>query len=163
MIISILQYGAIGLGLAVLAYTAIVLKQELARQKPRPEGRNLILIFMAFSFVAFGILTYLENVDHQKQIDAMNVDRQNLIDAMNVDRQKQIAEIGNLVNNIDANLGSKYQSAVNDIPSSLSKIKETLKNYENQVCQDVKALKKSLYGKEESQCVLPNIRRLTQH
>jgi len=135
--VNVLQYGAIGIGLAVLAYTAAALKQELARPKPRPEGRNLILMFMAFSLVAFCIATYIE------------IQKENA----NLDSQKQIAEIGNIVSSLDANLGGKYQASLDreDVPPS---VKQDLLYFESQLCRNVKALKKLLYGTTESQCRL---------
>jgi hypothetical protein len=124
--ISVLQYGAIGIGLAVLAYTATMLKLELARTKPRPEGRNLILTYMAFSIIAFGIATYIEI-------------------------KKQNAPFESIVSSLDANLGAKFQSVVRNAPAS---IKDDLIYYENRLCLDVKALKKVLYDNEETQCKL---------
>jgi hypothetical protein len=142
---SVLQYGAIGIGLAVLAYTAAALKQELARSKPRPEGRNLILMFMAFSLVAFAIATYIEltkqrmSVEHQRQID-------------DVEHQKQMDKIGRLVSALDANLGGKYQTAVTEIPDIT--IRKNLEYFEDALCIDIRKLKGEIFRSEESQCKL---------
>jgi AIR synthase related protein, N-terminal domain len=57
---EVLKYGAMGIGLAVLVYTAALLRQELAKPEPRVEARRLILIYMAFSLIAFGIAAFIE-------------------------------------------------------------------------------------------------------
>lgn len=132
---SILQYGAIGIGLAVLAYTAAILKQELARSKPRPEGRNLILMFMAFSLISFALAAYLEIAKQDRSRD---------------DQQK-FSAIGVIASSLDANIGGKYQAAARNAPSPL---REDLQYFENNLCRDVKKLKKLLNGNEQTQCVI---------
>src|ERR1700726_4101669 len=58
--IEALKYGALTIGLAVLAYTAALLKIEIAKSHPRAEARNLILMYMGFSLFAFGLAVFLE-------------------------------------------------------------------------------------------------------
>jgi hypothetical protein len=38
--IDVLKYGAIGVGLAILLYTGLILKQELALPNPAPRGET---------------------------------------------------------------------------------------------------------------------------
>jgi len=85
-----LKAGAIGIGLAILVYTAALLKQELAKPEPRPDAKSLILTFMAFSLVLFGIATFIEL------------------------RERSGTIIG-IVNGMDANLGGKEQAAVQSL------------------------------------------------
>ena len=136
MMISVLQYGAIGIGLAVLAYTAGLLRQELRRPRPRPEGRNLILMFMAFSLVAFGIATYIEI---KKQ-------------TTNLDIHKKFAAIDRIVGQLDADLGGKSLASIGNI--SDARLQKDLTYFENVLCVNVKELKVLLEDKGNSRCTL---------
>jgi hypothetical protein len=136
--INVLQFGAIGLGLAVLAYTAAALRQELARPTPRPEGRNLILMFMAFSLGAFGIATYLE------------IKKQTLIR----ENQQQLSEMAQEVSHIDANLGDKFGALVHHV--SGSDVQVQLRGYQQHLCTSVRQLRTLLQMSGPSQCRLPD-------
>jgi hypothetical protein len=119
----------------VLAYTAAALKQELALPKPRPEGRNLILMFMAFSLIAFGIATYIEIEKRRTDVDSLN----------------KLGTVRNILSSNDANLGGKYQLAVSQAPES---IKSTLQYFEDNLCRDVKKMRLVLDNVDQSQCTL---------
>jgi hypothetical protein len=60
IMIQLLSFGALGLGLAVLAFAANLLRLELKNEHPRKEAYPLIFSFMLFSLVAFGTSVYLE-------------------------------------------------------------------------------------------------------
>lgn len=122
--VGVLQFGAIGIGLAVLAYTASLLRLELAKPVPRTEARNLILMYMAFSLVAFGLAAYIEI-------------------------EKRRGDIAEIASGIDARLDDKHKAAVESAPAQ---IKETLIFFDNALCRDLKTLKKMLSGSEDSHC-----------
>ena len=86
-----LKYGAIGIGLVVLTYTAQLLRQELKRHSPRPEARNLITIFMLFSLAAFCIATYIE-------------------------LREKAGVIAAIASSMDSNLGGKFEASVRQNP-----------------------------------------------
>lgn len=85
--VEVLKYGAMGLGLAGMAYTAELLRQELKRREPRQEARYQIVTFMLFSLALFGIGTYLE-------------------------LRKESGHIAEIASSMDAHLGDKFADAI---------------------------------------------------
>ena len=123
---EVLKFGAIGIGLAVLAYTAGLLRQELAKPTPRREARNLILIFMAFSLVAFCIAAFIEL--REKSI-SQNSETKNLA-----------SRVATIASSLDSNVGGKFQTTVKGLPDG-SPEKNNLIYFTNILCGDVKNLK----------------------
>lgn len=117
--IAFLQFGAIGIGLAILAFGARLLTAELKRDPPRPEGRNLIVIFMAFSLIAFGISAFIEL---QKQGN---------------ERAEKAAEsnVRQSVAALDAHLSDKETAGFATQLDGQGKLELTA--YENKLCQDL--------------------------
>jgi hypothetical protein len=87
VMVEVLKWGAMGLGLAGLAYTAELLRQELKRREPRREARYQILTFMLFSLALFCIGTFLE-------------------------LRKESGQIAEIVSSMDAHLGDKFADAI---------------------------------------------------
>jgi len=68
--LKFLKYGARWLGLAILIYTGALLKLELLPFPPRNEARNLILIYMGFSLIAFAGGGYLESPNQSASMNS---------------------------------------------------------------------------------------------
>jgi hypothetical protein len=126
---DLLKFGAIGIGLAVLAYTAALLRQELARPTPRREARNLILTFMAFSLVAFCIAAFIEI--REKSISQYS------------ETKELASRVASIASSLDSNVGSKFQTTVEGLPDG-SREKNDLKYFTNVLCSDVKNLKAAI-------------------
>lgn len=131
---DVLKYGAIGIGLAVLFYTAGLLKSELAQKQPRPEARNLILMYMAFSLGAFGIATFIELEKGKTDLDA----------------QHRLDQIGGLVHSLDDNLGGKNLAIVQEVPEPT---KSNIKAFERPICKNIQDMKALLGDASETTCV----------
>jgi hypothetical protein len=139
---EVLQYGAIGIGLIVLGYSTVLLKQELSQSRPRPQACALIFSFMVFSLFSFGIATYVA-ID-QRRLDA-DTERQ-IAESITA---KKIADAGKITRAIDAHLGDKYAAAIGSAPAPQ---KERLKEFGDLLCNNLKELKGVLSGNEDTQC-----------
>ena len=129
MTIGLLEYGAIGIGLAVLAYTAALLRQELAKPTPRREARRLILTFMAFSLIAFCIAAFIEL--REKAMSQKS------------EATALASRVAVIAASLDGNLGGKFQAAVRSLPDG-SLEKRNLVYFTNALCSDVKNLKTAI-------------------
>lgn len=133
---SILQWGALGLGLAILVFTGDLLRRELAKSKPRPEGRNLILMFMTFSVVLFGFAIYLELQKSNFELQRTN--------------SATLNEIAQHVSEIDANMGDKYTRVVEDVRDDA--LQRRILDFEVSACKEVKAIFVVLARPGAAQC-----------
>lgn len=126
--LGVLKYGALGIGLAILIYTAELLRQELKRREPRREARNLIITFMLFSLAAFSIATYLE-----------------------LKEKWTTSDIATIAGSMDTNLGGKFAAFVKD---DHSRNHDTLLYFTDQLCSNVQALKSAIGDKRPTTCDL---------
>jgi hypothetical protein len=133
---GVLKYGAIGIGLAVLAYTAALLKQEIAKPTPRREARNLILTFMAFSLLAFCIAAFIEL--REKSM------------AENSQAKSLAARVAIVAGSLDTNIAAKFQATAKGLPNG-SPEKDNLIYFANALCSDIKKLKTEV-GEEHTVC-----------
>ena len=140
---EVLQYGAIGIGLIVLGYSAVLLKQELSLSRPRAQACALIFSFMVFSLFSFGIATYV--AIEQRRLNAADTERQ-IAESITA---KKIADAGKITRAIDAHLGDKYAAAIGSAPAPQ---KERLKEFGDLLCNNLKELKGVLSGNEDTQC-----------
>jgi hypothetical protein len=123
---EVLKYGAIGIGLAVLAYTAGLVRQELGRRGgPRREAQRLILTVMLFSLAAFGISAFIEL--GEKSLEA--VARAELIKA----------DVRGIAQALDAYLGGKFQASVKSLEEGTPE-KNNLIYFTNMLCDQVTEL-----------------------
>jgi hypothetical protein len=139
---EVLQYGAIGIGLIVLGYSVVLLKQELSQSRPRAQACALIFSFMVFSLFSFGIATYVA-IDQRR----LNADTERQI-AESI-TAKKIADAGKITRAIDAHLGDRYAAAIGSAPAPQ---KERLKEFGDLLCNNLKELKGVLSGNEDTQC-----------
>ena len=116
---AVLQFGAIGIGLAILAFGGRLLTAELKRDPPRPEGRNLIVIFMAFSLIAFGLSAFIELRKQGNELAQK---------AAESDVRQSVAAL-------DAELGDKETAGFGQQLDGQGKLELTA--YENKLCKDV--------------------------
>ena len=123
-----LKYGAIVLGLVVLFYTAYLLKQELARERPRVEARNLILTYMGFGLALFGLAAFLQLREKSMEMDA--------------DATKLAAAVGRIAESLDTNLGAKFNMAVRSM-DAVNLLYST-----QSICNDIRDLKAAVGIKE---------------
>ena len=128
MTAELLKYGAIGIGLAALAYTAALLKQELEKPTPRREAKELILTFMAFSLLAFCLAAFIEICEK-----AM---------AQNSEATALASRIAVVARSLDSTLGDKFQTAVKSL--NVSHERDNLVYFTNALCSDVKHLKTAI-------------------
>lgn len=119
-----LKYGALGIGAIILFYTAGLLKQELSRDEPRPAGRNLILLFMAFCIFAFVLSGLLEIYAKTGIAEQERRANSNLVSAVNL---------------LDAYLGEKLKQTISELAPSPEKTK--LEYYDLQICEQLKAIR----------------------
>jgi hypothetical protein len=142
-LVEILSYGVSGIALAMIFYSGVLLKQELDRPAPRPSARNLILIFMAFCIIVGGGVFAAESAKRRTENEA----------AASVQAQEHKATLSNiatLVSEIDANLGGKYQVAIDQIPDQNTK--RQLIYFENELCRSVRDLKAVLMVNGDTRC-----------
>jgi hypothetical protein len=104
MTTDFLKYASIGIGLAVLAYTAALLTQELTKPTPRSAAAYLILTFMAFSLGIFCIAAFLEL--REKEM------------VQNSGTHALASSVAEIAASLDANLGTKFQATVRSLHGS---------------------------------------------
>src|SRR3954470_3269144 len=140
---SALQWGAFLVGIAVLGYTAVLLRQELSKPEFRPQARYLIIGCMAFSLFGFGTATVIE-IGKQDRLEAES--KRRLAESVPA---RKLAEARQLVLALDARLGGDYTTAIRAAPASL---KKTLEKHQDLLCRDLKDLKQVLLDTGETQC-----------
>jgi hypothetical protein len=143
---DVLKYGALSIGALILVYTAGLLTIELKRDVPRPEGRNLILMFMVFCVVAFAIAGGLEFLGKEKQVADLQIQlntKDSDCDGEKATVKEQcettaISKMATLVSDVmipassmDASLDAKLNENFSDLePDQLRR----LENYERGIC-----------------------------
>lgn len=127
-----LKYGAISIGVLILGYTAAMLKAELNRPAPRPEARNLILMFMAFSLVAFAGAGYLE---YLKQASSRDIERN---------------QIAGIVGQLDTRLDDKERAEFSQ--GFTTDQQDQFRHYTDTLCMKIKELRKILDPDRPTDC-----------
>jgi hypothetical protein len=125
-LVAALKYGALGIGLAVLFYTATLLRQELVRKgDPRPEARKLIWTYMAFSLALFGVAVFLEI-------------------------KSLAADVAGIARGMDDRLDAKFKMAIKHVADP--GLKDTLEDNTTQLCDYLIELRTRVGIKEAPKC-----------
>jgi len=156
--IDVLKYGALGLGLVIVVYTAALLKQELARDPPRREARWLILTYMGFGLMAFLGAGYLELAERRAtaDIDTIKTDLQKTtaqaktLETDNAKMKAMLDAIANGVRGIDVSIGDKYMVEVRSLPDGAQK--QDLIYFTNSICRQVTEIMKAMQPPRSVQC-----------
>ncbi|MDE1993167.1 MAG: hypothetical protein KGI75_11745 [Rhizobiaceae bacterium] len=127
-----LKFGAISIGVLILGYTAAMLNAELRRPAPRPEARTLILMFMAFSLVAFAGAGYLEYLKQSSVRD--------------VERNQMAGIVGELDTRLDDKERAEFSQDFNEDQQ------KQFTHYTDTLCEKVKELRRILTPDKTTAC-----------
>jgi hypothetical protein len=155
---ELLQAGAIGIGLAILGYTGALLKQELSRPHPRAESRTLIVIYMAFSLIAFAGAGYIELTEKKGGDElaaaksALNSEQANSASLMKErdNFKTQLDGIIGQIGRIDESVGLKYAVEVQHLPDTPQRANLIL--FTNSVCRTVTDMMRQLVPPKIATC-----------